>query len=401
MAYRLFSGLMGTYPRVMRKEISAVKNVLKSPYWNMNYGSDLVHQKLESEFAEYIGTKYAIAVNTGGMAIQIALRALGIKPGDEVIHQVDTCIADPFAIIAAGGTPVFSDIAHNTFMLDKKSLMHWVSDNTKVIIPVHMWGNPENMTMIAEFAKQHNLMVIEDAALALGATYKGNKIGSFGNAGIFSFGCLKPIQAGEGGIITTNDEALAKEMRTIRSWGEMHHEFGVRDQKTLSWNGRISEVVAAVALEQLRAYPKMLNELRNNVFEFNEFIKGRPGFELFPSNNYEAISAYSQVIAKIDEKTLGISRDELVKRCGQQGIQVRNANFELLTSLSFFKDGAWREWILKGNMNRLESNYSYNYSNSIDVFNNIGVGFPKTYFLTKSKLKKLIKTLDGVLSGSR
>lgn len=211
-----------SYPRIMGNEVKAVKKVLETPYWNMSSGRGLVHEGLEEEFAKYVGCKYAVAVNTGGMAIQMVLRALGIKPGDEVIHQIDTCVADPFAVINAGAIPIFADIDKSTFMLSGESVESLISDKTKAIKPVHIWGNPENMDMILKIAREYNLHVIEDCCLALGAKYKGKMVGSIGDAGVFSFGCLKPVQAGEGGMITTNSESLAKELRTIRSHQPAH-----------------------------------------------------------------------------------------------------------------------------------------------------------------------------------
>ena len=118
---RVVSRTPPTDPKLLGREIDAVTDVLHSPFWNMNSGAGLVHEKLEEEFAAYVGTRYAVAVNSGGMAIQMALRALGLKPGDEVIHQVDTCVANAFAVIAAGATPVFADINTDNFMLSPES----------------------------------------------------------------------------------------------------------------------------------------------------------------------------------------------------------------------------------------------------------------------------------------
>jgi dTDP-4-amino-4,6-dideoxygalactose transaminase len=385
------------YPRIMRNEIGAVTKVLKSSQWNMSYGDRLVHHKLEEEFADYIGTNYAIAVNTGGMAIQMVLRALGIKPGDEVIHQVDTCVADAFSVMNAGATPVFSDISTETFLLSERELENCVSSNSKVIIPVHMWGNAEDMDMITKFAERHGLFILEDAALAFGAKWKDKKVGSIGTAGVFSFGSLKPIQAGEGGMITTDDADLAKELKTLRHWGEMTFEYGLRDQQHLSWNGRMSEIVAAVALEQLRAYPSHIEKIRRNVGFFEESFGNIEGFEFRSSFNGESSSAYSQEVVKVDESKLGISKSDLMKRLREKGIAVWHANFEPITSLSFFKQGLWKDWILRGDLDRVAHNYSRNYENSELVYNESGMGFLKSNFVSEGSLNYLIKTLKRVL----
>ena len=158
----IFSKIYDTFPSMLNNEIKAVKKVLISTEWNMSYGKNLIHHRLEDEFSKYIGTNYAIAVNTGGMAIQMVLRAIGIKPGDEIVHQVDTCVATSFAIINAGGVPVFSDISLESLMLSENSLESCLSNNTKVVMPVHIWGNPENLSMVNKVAEKHNLLKLNE-----------------------------------------------------------------------------------------------------------------------------------------------------------------------------------------------------------------------------------------------
>lgn len=394
---RIFSGGGPHYPTALRREVAAVSEVLRTPFWNMNYGQGLVHEKLEEEFAAYTGTRHAVAVNTGGMAIQMALRAFGIKPGDEVLHQVDTCVANAFAVIAAGGTPIFADINKDDFMLAPSSVEDQISPQTKVIMPVHMWGNPEKLDWVSRVAQKHHCYTLEDACLALGAEWNGRKVGSFANAGVFSFGCLKPIQAGEGGIIVTNDEALAKELRTIRNWGDMTGEYGVRDQKTLSWNGRVSEIVAAVALEQLRGYPKHFEMIQELVAIFVNHLNSIDGIDIAVPRTADLKPAYSQIVVKLDSEVLGVSKLELMKRLSERGIGVWHANFEPINGLGFFKDGGWRDWILRGDISRVERNYNQNFVNSEAVYRNLGMGFAKNNFLSKDQVKLLIKELDRAL----
>ena len=392
---RMVGGTGGpTHPAPLRREIAAVAEVLRSPFWNMNSGANLVHEKLEEEFAAYIGSRYSVAVNTGGMAIQMALRAFGVKPGDEVLHQVDTCVANAFAVFAAGGTPIFVDISKDDFMLSTSSLLDQITSHTKVIMPVHMWGNPEKMSQVTDVARKHNLHSLEDACLAFGAELDGRKAGSIADAGIFSFGSLKPIQAGEGGMIVTNDEALARELRTMRNWGDMTSEYGVRDQKTLSWNGRVSEVVAAVALEQLRGYPVYLQKLQELVAMFVDHLNGINGIDLAVSPTARSQPAYSQVVVKLDEAALGMSKTELMKRLKEKGIGCWHANFEPINKLAFFREGSWRDWILRGDVCRVERNYNQTFVNSEEVYQNLGMGFARDNFLSRDRVKFLIKQLD-------
>ena len=395
---RVVSRTPPTDPKLLGREIDAVTDVLHSPFWNMNSGAGLVHEKLEEEFAAYVGTRYAVAVNSGGMAIQMALRALGLKPGDEVIHQVDTCVANAFAVIAAGATPVFADINTDNFMLSPESTEANISPQTKVIMPIHMWGYPENLDWIVDLAKKHNLYTIEDACLALGAEWKGRKAGSSADAGVFSFGSLKPIQAGEGGIITTNDEALAKELRVLRNWGDTTAEYGIRDQKVLSWNGRISDIVAAVALEQLRGYPRHFEMIQELVADLIDRLAGIDGIEVIVPRSANVKPAYSQLTVKLHSKTLRVSKTELMERLRARGIGVWHGNFEPINSLTFFREGSWRDWVLRGDLERVERNYKHKFVTSEHVYEEIGLGFPKNHFLSKARTNLLIKELKNALA---
>lgn len=257
---RYLGGRLGVFPRPLAKEIDAVTAVLRGSQWNMAYGKGLAHERLEEAFARYIGVDHAIAVNTGGMALQMSLRALGLKPGDEVLHQIDTCSATALAVMNAGCTPILADISAQTFMLSASDMETWTGSGTRALIATHMWGNVEDLDTLIEFKKKHRLWLIEDSCLALGAHHAGSTVGSFGDVGVFSFGCLKPIQGGEGGMIVTRDESLARELRAMRHWGDKTREFGVRDVEQLAWNGRMSEIVAAVVAEQLAGYPAHLGD---------------------------------------------------------------------------------------------------------------------------------------------
>jgi perosamine synthetase len=392
-----FNGSRAGYPRLMGREIAAVASVLRTPNWNMNYGGDLIHEKLEAEFASYVGTRHAVAVNTGGMALQMVLRALGVRPGDEVIHQVDTCVADAFAVMAAGGTPMFADINLENFMLSDASLAGTLSRQTKAVIAIHMWGNPEAMDRILATGKRHEVYVVEDACLSLGASWRGRMVGSLADVAVFSLGCLKPIQAGEGGIISTDDDELAKELRTIRNWGDMSQEFGVRDQQTLSWNGRMSEIIAAVALEQLRGYPAYLAKLRELVNEFANNLKRFEGIEIAVPESTQLRPAYSQVVMRLDEKILGVSKGELMRRLKERGIGVWHANFEPINQLSFFKRGHWRDWIIRGDLERAQHNYERPFVNSEHVYENLGLGFSRDNFSSRAQVLRLVNEFGRIV----
>lgn len=398
---RYLGGRLGVYPRILAGELSAVGAVLKSSQWNMTYGQGLVHERLEEEFANYVGARHAVAVNTGGMALQMSMRALGLGPGDEVVHQVDTCSATAFAVMNAGCTPVFADISEQTFMLSPQGTEGLLGPHSKAIIATHMWGNPEDMEAILKLKQERGLLVIEDACLALGAAHRGRRVGSLGDVGVFSFGCIKPIQAGEGGMIATNDEALARELRAMRHWGDRTIEFGVRDAADLSWNGRMSEIVAAVVREQLKGYPAHLRGLRDAVSDFEEFLAGIDGLEpVHGAATNPGEPSFTQVVLRLDERRLGWSKKSLLGHLSRRGIRTWHANFEPIPSLTFFKEGRWRRWILRGDLELVGSNYSQAFPAAQNAYASIGLGLSNTNFLSTGNLKHLMRELRA-LAGTR
>ena len=392
--YRCFGG----YPKVMSNEIGAVADVLRSGQWNMVYGKGLAHERLEAAFEEYVGVQHAIAVNTGGMALQMSMRALGLKPGHEVILQVDTCSATAFAVMNAGCTPIFSDISDQTFMLSSDSVQELIGSDTKAVIATHLWGNPENMAELNSICNSRDVFIIEDACLALGAKAGERMAGASGHVGVFSFGCLKPIQGGEGGMIVTNDDALARELRSLRHWGDRTLEYGVRDSTQLAWNGRMSEIVAAVVGEQLKGYPRHLSDLRDAVLEFQHYIEKIDGLDLvMGATDRLQDCAFTQIVLRFDERKFGHNktwfRDELAKR----GIGAWHANFELINSFSFFRDDSWKDWILKGDIDRVAKNFHSDFLMAQRVFSCTGIGLQKVNFLSRTRLRHLMKQIDALM----
>jgi dTDP-4-amino-4,6-dideoxygalactose transaminase len=398
LAKRFMGGAFGVYPRTLANEVGAVTEILRSSQWNMAYGPGLAHERLENEFAIAVGARHAIAVASGGIALQMSLRAMGLKPGDEAIHQVDTCAATAMAVMNAGVTPVFADISHRTFMLDCSDVRNRIGPQTRALIATHMWGNPENMSALRTLARERGLKLIEDACLGLGAVADGRSAGSWGDVGVFSFGCVKPIQTGEGGMIVTADESLARELRSLRHWGDRTIEFGVRDATQLAWNGRMSEILAGIAREQLRGYPKHLKELRDAVGGFQKILEGFPGLSLM-LGTAEAVSccAFTQVVLRVDEALLGLTKTELMTELTKNGIANWHANFELINSLSFFRSGGWRDWILRGDIDRVGKNNGGPFPVAELVYARDGLGLGKTNFLSAGNRKHLQSVLYSLL----
>jgi len=178
-------------------------------------------EAFEEEFAEYCGVRYAIGVNSGTSALHLALLAAGVGPGDEVITVPFTFFATVATIGYVGAVPVYVDIDPRTFNIDVSKIEAAITERTRAILPVHLYGQPADMDPILDIARRHNLVVIEDAAQAHGAEYRGKRAGNIGDMGCFSFYPTKNLgAAGEGGLITTNNPEYARTMRLLRNWGE-------------------------------------------------------------------------------------------------------------------------------------------------------------------------------------
>ena len=397
---RHFARWLGVYPRPKGGEMAAVRRVLKSSQWNMTYGVRLEHERLEAEFAEFVGLPYAVAVGTGGMGLQMSMRALGVRPGDEVIHQVDTCSASALSVMNAGGTPVFADISPRTNMLDAASVQQWSSPRTRAVLATHSWGNPEDLATLAPLAQQRGLRLIEDGCQSLGAQAGGRSVGHWGDAAIFSFGCLKPVQAGEGGIIVTRDEGLARELRAMRHYGERSFDFNERDTTMPAWNGRMSEFVAAIARSQLKHYPAHLANLRENAGTFAEAMKQLQGVELmWGAGSGPQDSAITQVVARITPAAR-ISKQALWDGLKARGVPVWHGNFELIPMLSLFKAEQWKPWLPLADMARIPGNYlPESHPQAMAFYEQTGIGFSRMNFMTARNTRNLIKAMQEVLGG--
>ncbi len=222
----------------------------------------------EQDFAKVCGTKHAIATSSGTTALHVALLAHGIGPGDEVITSPFTFIASVNSIVYAGATPVFCDVDEATFNLSPALLEPLVTPKTKAIMPVHIYGQPCDMTEIMAFAQKHGLAVIEDCAQAIGATYKNKPVGSFGT-GCFSLYATKNVMSGEGGMITTDDDTIAELARTLRQHGMRRRYY----HDLLGFNFRTTDLCSAIGQVQLGRLGDFTAKRRHNAAYLNEHIK--------------------------------------------------------------------------------------------------------------------------------
>jgi perosamine synthetase len=261
-------------PYMGQEEIDAVVAVLRSD--RLALGP--VTAEFERLFAEAIGAKYALAVNSGTSGLHLAVRALGLGPGDEVITTPFSFVASSNCILFEGATPVFVD-ADDSFNIDPSKIEAAITPRTKAILPVHVFGESADMDPIMAIAKKHGLRVIEDACEAIQATYKGKTTGTFGDVAVYGFYPNKQITTGEGGMIVTDDDAIYEYCLSARNQGratDMQWLTHVR----LGYNYRISEVTAAMGVEQMKKLPEIMTLRRQKALRYMDLLKGIPGLRL-------------------------------------------------------------------------------------------------------------------------
>lgn len=216
--------------------------------WNSKWSQYI--KQFESEFASYVGAKYALSTSSCTGALHLSLLALGVGPGDEVIVPDITWVATANAVTYAGATPIFCDIEMDTWCIDPAKIERLITPKTKAIMPVHLYGFPAKMNQVVEIAKKHNLFIVEDAAPAIGATIGDKKVGTFGNFGCFSFQGAKLTVTGEGGMLVTDDKDLYEKVQLIWDQGrDPHKTFWINQQ---GWKYKMSNVQAAIGLGQLQ-----------------------------------------------------------------------------------------------------------------------------------------------------
>lgn len=278
----------------------------------LNSGRYVKGEKLrsfEKEFAKFCGTKHSIGVSSGTSAILLALMALGIKKGDEVIVPAHTFVATASPILFLGGTPVFADIDENTYTIDPSDIERKITKSTKAIIPVHLYGHPCDMDPINEIAQEKDLAVIEDACQAHGAAYKGKKAGSIGDIGCFSFFPSKNMTVlGEGGIVSTNNDELAKKISMLRDHGRKDKYL----HEILGLNLRMDEIHAAIGRESLKHISEWNKKRREVAAQYNRSLDGLD--LVIPTEKSWAEHVYHLYVIRVKE------RDKLAAYLNEKGV---------------------------------------------------------------------------------
>ena len=304
-------------PVVGPLEIEYVTDALRQGAISGLFGEYLT--RFESEFAAYCGTSSGVATSSGTTALHLALAALDIGPGDEVLVSTLTNMATFFAVLYQGATPVPIDIEAETWNMDATLLERHVTPKTKAILVVHLFGHPADMDPILDVARRHRLKVIEDCAQAHGALYRGRKTGGLGDVGCFSFYANKIITTGEGGMVTTNDRDLAEHARALKNLA-----FGTKNRfmhTAVGFNYRMTNVQAAFGCAQMRSIDTVIERKRRMAGWYHERLMGIRGLQL-PIEREYARNVYWMYHVGLTGDLAG-QRDAVRSRLAQAGVDTR------------------------------------------------------------------------------
>ena len=338
------------WPSFSEEEVQAVSNVLRSNrvnYWTGNEG-----REFEREFAAWSGSSHAVALNNGTVALELALRALGIGPGDEVVVTPRSFMASASCVVSVGAVPVFADVDRDSQNLSAETIATVLTPRTRAVIPVHLAGWPCDMDPIMGLARAHDLWVIEDCAQAHGATYRGKSVGAIGDIGAWSF-CQDKIitTGGEGGMITTDDAklwaAIWADKDHGKSWSAMYerqHPPGFRwVVESFGTNGRMLEMQAVIGRVQLRRIEEWSARRRANAEQIWSAAKACPALrvpEVPSSVRHAAYRAY--VFVEPDSLKAGWSRDRIIAEINAQGVPCYPGSCPEIYLERAFEGTGWR-----------------------------------------------------------
>jgi dTDP-4-amino-4,6-dideoxygalactose transaminase len=316
------------WPYFELDEIETVTSVLKSG--RVNYWTGEEGRLFEKEFADFTGCKYAVALANGTVALELALYALGIGSGDEIIVPSRTFIASASCVVMRGAKPVIADVDSVSQNITAKTISAALTSQTKAIIAVHLAGWPCDMDPILKLAKEHNIKVIEDCAQAHGATYKGKMVGSLGDVAAFSF-CQDKIMTtgGEGGMLTTNDRNIWERAWSFKDHGKNYHAiYNCRQQNGYKWvhesfgtNWRLTEIQSAIGRIQLQKLPKWIAKRRENASILTKRFSCIPGLRITIPPEEIGHSYYKYYTFVIPEQLRnGWNRDRILSLINKEGI---------------------------------------------------------------------------------
>jgi len=313
---------------------NAIDSITRGSYW----AKGPFVNEFESELESYLDVEHAVTVNSGTTALVAALEATDVGPGDEVIVPSYSFIATANAARLVGAEPVFADIETETYGLDPDAVKGRITDDTAAIIPVHLYGGPCRIEAIREVADRHDLLVVEDAAEAFGATYGGEHVGTFGDAGIFSFCQNKVVVTGEGGAVVTDDDELASELRLYRSHGrassDYFQETGSGEYLTLGTNIRMSDLTAAIGCAQLEKVDRLIGGRREAASRLNEALDPVKGVRV-PTALPDSRHVYQLYTVEFDPE---VNRQTVIETLDEHGISSKIYWETLIHDTAYYRE---------------------------------------------------------------
>lgn len=344
---------LSPWPSFSPEESDAVKAVVQSN--KVNYWTGIECREFEKEFANWAQSKYAVALSNGTLALDLALNAIGIERGDEIIVTPRTYIASVSCIVNAGAVPVFAEIDSNSGNISAESIMRVLSSKTKAIIAVHLAGYPCDMDSIMALAQKHNLKVIEDCAQAHGARYKGRSVGSIGHVGAWSF-CQDKIMTtgGEGGMVTTNDESLWRSMWAFKDHGKSYEAVYERDHlpgfrwlhESFGTNWRMMEMQAVIGRIQLKRMQNWTAKRTDNALAIWKTCSKYASIRvpLFDDHNGLSLHAHYKCYVYVNQDKLadGWNRDRIIDEINARGIPCYQGSCSEVYLEKAFDGTGWR-----------------------------------------------------------
>ena len=301
-------------PKIGEEEVEAVVRVLRSGMLTSGLGAGPKVTEFEKNYAAFAGVKHAIAVNTGTAALHAAMLAAGIGAGDEVILPAFTFVATAEAVVMAGAKPVFADIDPETYNLSPNAVKKALTKKTKAIVPVDLYGLPADITPIREIAATRDIIVIEDCAQSHGATYQGKPAGFYADLACWSLYAAKNIGAGEGGVVTSDNDELAEKVRMVRTHGEKVKYTSLM----LGTNYRMTEIQAAIGVVQLKRLPEFLAKRTRNAQTLNRLL-GKSEKMKLPSQLDNRTSSWYLYTVRIKNGTQ-TKRNKIIAELHNKGI---------------------------------------------------------------------------------
>lgn len=316
-------------PWITQKEIEYVTDAVTHAWYDK---ANMYHERFEKAFSEYLGVPYAVTLPSCTSAIHLSLTALGIGPGDEVIVPDVTWIASVAPVCYVGAKPVFADIDSDTWCLSPESYKSLITARTKAVIPVDLYGNMPPMDEIVGISHERGIAVIEDAAEAIGSTYKSRKAGSFGDTGVFSFHGSKTLTTGEGGILVTSRKDIFNRVQILRDHGRRPEDKGFYNAE-VAFKYKMSSMQAALGLAQLERIDELIARKLQIFSWYRNFLSDQTGVTL----NYEGPNTRNTywMVTVIIAPSYNLQKEELIRLMGERGISCRPF-FYPLSSLPAF-----------------------------------------------------------------